>query len=71
MKQYCVYCAFCVYGDVFFCTKHDVVLSESKAKHINQCASYAESELGHVETGKRYKPRKEKENDGVQIRLGD
>lgn len=69
MKQYCRYCAFCFEGDVFFCGEHDKVLSERSIKRENHCSDFVLSELGDVESGRQYKPRKEKREDGEQISM--
>ena len=78
MKQYCRYCAFCCYGDVPYCTDHEQVLSESKLRHENTCKDFSLSDLGDVETGKPYSPRKVKDGapdgwvpGGVQVTLWD
>lgn len=60
-KQYCRYCAWCIDGDAFYCTDHDVVLSETQIKRPNKCKDFALSELGDIETGKPYHPRVPKE----------
>ena len=68
MKQYCRYCAFCFEGDTFYCSEHDKVLSESAIKRQNKCKDFA----FHVEdvlTGRQYKPRREKREDGEQISM--
>ena len=54
--KYCRYCAFCVSGDCYYCTEHDKVLSNI-SKPTN-CSDFVMSELGDVDTGKPYKPRK-------------
>ena len=60
-KQYCRYCAWCIEGDVFYCTDHDEPLTRSQIKRANNCKDFALSELGDVETGKPYQPRAVKE----------
>lgn len=42
-------------------TVNEKVLSENQIKKANNCKDYSESELGHILTGKMYKPRKKKE----------
>lgn len=56
MRKYCRYCAFCINGDTYYCTAHQEVLSN--VKQTTQCPDFALSELGDVDTGKQYKPRK-------------
>ena len=56
MRKYCRYCAFCINGDTYYCTEHQKVLSD--VKHSIKCPNFALSELGDVDTGKQYKPRK-------------
>lgn len=56
MRQYCRYCAFCVTGNGIYCTCHEKELSESYIKHTNTCKDFAMSELGDVDTGRKYKP---------------
>lgn len=65
MKQYCRYCAFCCYGDVAYCTEFDKPMSDEQIKRANNCKSFALSELGDVESGRQYTPRKEKYDDGT------
>lgn len=69
MKQYCRYCAFCIRGDVYYCVEKNTVLRKNATKAANTCADYVESELGDVDTGKMYKPRKEKENNVEQTKI--
>lgn len=61
------YCAFCIEGDVAYCTLHKKVLGDS-AWNATQCRDYAESDLGSCFTGKKYVPRKKKEK-GEQLKL--
>ena len=60
MTQYCRYCAFCIEGDAVFCTLHEELLSDKKARMVNHCKDFALSELGDVFTGRQYVPRKGK-----------
>lgn len=62
IKQYCVYCSFCLLGDCFYCSDKDEVLKESMVKKPNNCPSFSLCPVGHVETGKQYKPREKKED---------
>lgn len=61
MKQYCRYCANCVYGDVVWCDELDKEMSESTAKTINHCKHFVfcEMDVFNPELGK-YKPREKK-----------
>lgn len=63
MAQYCRYCAFAFEGDCFYCGKLDKVLSEHSIKSKNNCQSFVLSDLGDVETGRQYQPRKSKPQD--------
>ena len=65
-KQYCRYCAFLCYGDAPYCTDHDKVMSESTIKSVNHCSDFALSDLGDVETGRMYRPRKERVKTGLE-----
>lgn len=61
IKQYCRYCAFCFEADDFRCSNHP----EGKQPHMtraqinreNHCVNFAPTDLGDVETGKKYRPR--------------
>ena len=65
-KQYCRYCAFCHDGDAFYCGEHEKVLSEAYIKTPNRCPDYVMSDLGDVETGRKYQPRREKPKEDVE-----
>lgn len=68
--NYCRYCSFCILGDWYYCTCHDKVLK--KVNRAVNCADYHESELGDVDTGKKYSPRpkyKQLEQIALQIEL--
>lgn len=56
MRKYCRYCAFCISGDAYYCTEHKEALGN--VKQVTQCPDFVLSELGDVDTGKQYKPRK-------------
>lgn len=62
MKQYCRYCAHCFEADDFRCSDHpDGVEPHWTREQINRpnhCPNFAISELGDVETGKMYRPRR-------------
>lgn len=66
MTQYCRYCAFCIDGDVLYCTDHQKVLSEQGIRRPNKCADFALSDLGDVETGRRYRPRQTRKEQPEQ-----
>lgn len=71
-KQYCRYCAFCFNGDVYYCNIYSKPLSESAVKRENKCSNFVLSELGDVDTGKRYQPRIEQTEvpcDYIQMSL--
>lgn len=63
MKQYCRYCANCVYGDCVWCDELNKVISESTAKSVNHCKSFifnpidAFNPFNALDETKRYKPR--------------
>ena len=61
IKQYCVYCCHCLCSEPFYCTDKDEVMKESMVKKPNNCPSFSLCPAGHVETGKQYKPREEKQ----------
>ena len=63
--KYCRYCCYCILGDCYFCTCHNKVLK--RIDKPTSCEDFIESELGDVETGKRYKLRVKEEK--IQISL--
>lgn len=68
MKQYCRYCVFCFDAiDEFRCSNHpkgeEPHWNRSQINRENKCPNFALSDMGDVETGKPYKPRKGKKND--------
>lgn len=65
MKQYCRYCAFCFdLGDWFGCSNHpkgeEPYMTRSRINRENNCPNFGLSDLGDIETGKQYRPRKGK-----------
>ena len=70
MKQYCRYCGNCIEGDCFYCTEKEKVLSDSSITRPNNCKDYGYCGIDLI-TGKDHviKERKEKVNEGEQIRL--
>ena len=53
--KYCRYCSYCIMGDVYYCTCYDKILK--RIDKPTSCERFCESELGDVETGKKYTPR--------------
>ena len=66
MKQYCRYCAFCIDGDCYYCTAQDRVLKPAETRRVRVCPDFQLSELGDVDSGKQYQPRKQKSDDGAK-----
>lgn len=62
MKQYCRYCANCVYGDCVYCCEHKKEMSEASAKRINHCKDFIFNEIDALggDLDKKYKPREKK-----------
>lgn len=71
MKQYCRYCAYCFEADDFRCSHHP----EGKEPHWtrkqinreNHCPNFELSDLGDVETGKKYMPHRAKTETETMI----
>lgn len=57
MKQYCRYCANCVYGDVVWCDELRKIMLESSAKSVNHCKHFVFNEIDVFDLDKKYKPR--------------
>ena len=58
-KQYCVYCASCLYYEgKLECGKLEKPLTENQAKRMNRCRHFSLSPMGHAITGKQYRPLK-------------
>lgn len=71
MKQYCRYCCYLCTGNGIYCSKKKRTISESAAKSVNNCHSFAYNpEDAFFEKEKGYQPRKPKKTqcDG-QMRL--
>ena len=68
MKQYCRYCAFCTYGDVAYCGVYEWTMTDGAIRKENHCKSFVYSELGDVESGKQYRPRREKTQEENLVR---
>lgn len=68
MKQYCRYCAHCFESDDFRCSDHPKGLephwNRKQINRENHCPNFALSDLGDVETGKQYNPRRKTTKDG-------
>ena len=76
MTQYCRYCAFCICGDVLYCTSKEMILDEKQIRRVNHCKDFALTSVGDVLTGRPYTPRKGKpiKSDEVEqliLRFGD
>ena len=76
MTQYCRYCAFCICGDVLYCTSKEMILDEKQIRRVNHCKDFALSPAGDVLTGRTYTPRKGKpikpdEVEQLILRFGD
>lgn len=80
MPQYCRYCAYCFEADDFRCSNHpdgeEPHWTRQQINQANHCPNFALSDLGDVETGSPYRPRKRKRDyrlidalDAEQIRL--
>lgn len=68
--KYCRYCSWCIYGDMYYCGCHYKTLK--RIDRATNCKEYVESELGDVETGKRYTPRQRKEKvEAISIFEGE
>ena len=68
--KYCRYCAFCVSGDCYYCTVHEKCLNH--IDKIVSCSDFVLSDLGDVDTGKKYNPRPKKDKiSQQQINLFD
>jgi len=61
MKQYCRYCAFCIEADDFRCSNHpkgkQPHWNRKQINQANKCPNFALSDMGDVETGKKYRPQ--------------
>ena len=69
-KQYCRYCAFYHDGDAYYCSAREIVLSDAYVRTPNRCPDYVMSDLGDVDTGRKYQPRREKPKANVeQLRM--
>lgn len=60
--KYCRYCSFCVSGNGYYCSYHKKELSRSQVYKPANCNGFDLSELGCVDTGRKYKPREKKGN---------
>ena len=64
--KYCRYCAFCISGDAYYCTSKEKELSRWQVYRGIKCGDFVLSELGCIETGKQYKPQKDKTKSVTQ-----
>lgn len=80
MPQYCRYCCYCFESDDFRCSNHpdgkEPHWTRAQINRANNCPNFALSDLGDVETGRPYRPRKRKRDyrlidalDAEQIRM--
>lgn len=67
MKQYCVYCNNMTCGDANYCGVHQRTFSDAYIKAANTCKGFEFNELNALDLTRKYKPRKEKRDDGEQI----
>lgn len=69
-KQYCRYCAHCFEADDFRCSDHPKGLqphwTREQINRPNHCPNFVASDLGDVESGKMYRPKKERAEGGLQ-----
>ena len=70
MKQYCRYCCHLVTGNGIWCDEQEREISESAAKSLNNCHSFAYNPMDAFDSDHEYSPRepKMKQCDG-QIEL--
>lgn len=70
MPQYCRYCAYCFEADDFRCSNHpdgeEPHWTRQQINQENHCPNFALSDLGDVGTGKKYKERHQKRDDGAK-----
>lgn len=72
MKQYCRYCANCVYGDVAYCEAKGMCLSDAYAKRPNKCREFEFNEIDAFGENKHpYRTREKKPAVGEQITIFD
>ena len=70
MKQYCRYCANCIYGDVVWCDELEKVISEASAKTVNHCKHFVFCEGDVFNPLHKYKPMQKREKiDNGQLEL--
>ena len=69
MKQYCRYCAHCVYGDAIYCSKKDITMSEQEAKRMNKCKDFSFCKIDVFNPEHIYKERKISELAKNQIKF--
>lgn len=69
MKQYCRYCRYAHYGDWVWCEVRENIVSETYAKHTNQCPYFELNPIDVFNETAGYNPQKPKEPDGKQIKI--
>lgn len=69
MKQYCRYCANCIYGDAVYCAEKQKTMSEETAKRVNQCKHFIFNEIDVFNFDHKYTPAKPKKENEMQMNL--
>ena len=69
MKQYCRYCSWFVCGNGEYCERLNKEMSEYGAKRANKCRFFDFNEIDAYNIEHKYKPHKQKEEDGEQVRI--
>lgn len=70
MTQYCRYCSHFVTGNGNYCEKKMIEPPDSYAKSPNRCHDFDLNPIdAYGENQNGYQPRKQKRNDGEQIRM--
>ena len=70
MAQYCRYCNNFVTGNGSYCELYEKEMTDDSAKHTNHCKWYEFNPMDAFgENMNGYKPRKQKRNDGQQIKM--
>lgn len=62
MAQYCRYCSYLYTGNGIWCEKHDREMSESQAKHTNNCRDFDFLSIDAFDTNKEYHPQPKRED---------
>lgn len=72
MRQYCRYCNNLVAGNGTYCTVLNKEMSDSKAKHTNNCKHFEFNPMDAFAETSGYKPRTQraiKRSDGEQMQI--